>query len=101
MTSNQSRSLNTLFSYAFRASVAVHILSLGVLFFVLRNTFVGLPHVLIEIALTVMMALVAVLFVADMVTRRAETRSYSKAFDAVVGGLWCAFVTWLILLSLR
>jgi hypothetical protein len=47
------------------------------------------------------MAIVAVLFVADMVTRREETRSYSKALDAAVGTLWFVFVAWLVLLSLR
>ena len=96
-----SRKLNTMLSYAFRAAVGVHFACLYVLIFVLRKTLAGAQHYAVAVALTLLMAAVVALFVADMATRTDEERQNSKFIDGVIGLIWFATVAFLSMNSLR
>jgi uncharacterized SAM-binding protein YcdF (DUF218 family) len=95
------RDLNAIMSYLFRAAVGVHLGCPYVLIFVLPYTFIGLQHLVVAIVLTILMVAIAVLFVADMVTRKREGRVYSKLVDAGIGSAWIAVVGFLLLNNLR
>ena len=97
----EQRNLNTVVSRAFRTAVAVHFACLFVLFFVMRWTLVGAPHYVVAVILTVLMGVIAVLFVADMVTRGDESRGRAKLLDGIVGCIWFAVVGFLLMNSLR
>jgi len=97
----ESSNLNTAISYGFRTAVAVHFACLFVLIFVMRRTLVGVPHYVVAVVLTILMAVIAVLFVAAMATRKDERRGHSKLVDGVVGCVWFAVVGFLFVNSFR
>ncbi len=93
------RNLNTAISYAFRTAVAVHFACLFVLFFVLRWSLVAVR--IVPAVLSILMAVVGVLFVADMATRKDEGRGQSKLVDAIIGCVWFVVVAFLLMNSCR
>jgi uncharacterized membrane protein len=95
------RNLNTAFSYGFRSAVALHFASLFVLIFMLEDTLVGFRHHVVAVALSILMAVVAVLFMADMVTQKAEGREQAKVIDVILACTWFALVGYLVINSLR
>jgi uncharacterized membrane protein len=92
---------NTIVSYAFRSAVAAHFASLFVLFFVLKNTLGGAQHYTVAVVLTILMAMIAVLFVADMAMRTDAGRGHAKLVDGVIGLVWLAVVVVLSVNSIR
>jgi hypothetical protein len=97
----ENRNLNTVISYGFRTAVALHFVSLSVLTFGTRKAFVGFQHHVVAVVLTLLMAIIVVLFVADMVTRKDESRAYSKLVDVTVGSVWFAIAGFLVVNSVR
>lgn len=97
----ENRNLNTVISYGFRSAVGVHFVWLGVLTFGLRKTLVGFQHHAVAVVLTLLMAIIVILFVADIVTREDGSRAYSKLVDVAVGCVWFAVVGFLVMNSVR
>ncbi len=93
--------VNTISSYGFRAAVAIHLLSLVVLYFVVPITFLGTPHFFIGIWLTVLMAAILLLFIADMSTSVYEKRGRAKLVDVVIGVVWLCVVGPLLANNIR
>ena|SRR5690242_19922666 len=92
---------NTAISYAFRAAVALNVMSLIVLTFVLRNTLVGRPHVVVAVGLIILMVIEVVLFTIDMATRTVERRKRAKLIDFWIGCIWFVSLGFLFMNSLR
>ena len=97
----ENRNLNTVISYGFRSAVGVHFVWLGVLTFGMRKTLVGFQHHVVAVVLTLLMAIIVMLFVAAMVTRKDDSRTYSKLVDVAVGCVWFAIVGFLVMNSVR
>lgn len=60
----------------------------------MTHTLFGFRHYVIAVVLTLVMALVVVLFVADMAT--VGTARLAKAIDAIIGIGWAALVGFLV-----
>ena len=96
----ENRNLSTSLSYCFRTAIGLHFTCLCVLFFGIQNTLLGAQHCIASTPLTLLIVFVAVLFVADMVTRKDEGRKRSKLIDGAVGSVWVAIVVFLFMNSL-
>ncbi len=92
---------NTVVSYAFRSAIGAHFASLYVLIFGLKNTLFSAQHYAVAVALTILMAIIGVLFVVDMATRTDAGRGRSKLIDGVLGLIWLAVVVFLSVNSIR
>jgi ABC-type Na+ efflux pump permease subunit len=97
----ETRNTNTVISYGFRTAVGVHFVCLCVLTFGMSKTLIGFSHHAVALVLTTLMAIIGVLFVGDMATRKDERREHSKLVDVVVGCVWLAIVGFLVMNSLR
>ncbi len=97
----ERRSVNTTISYVFRVAVAAHFAFLYLLIFGLPYTLAGLQHFAVAVVLTVLMAMIAVLIVADMATRTDARRPHAKLIDGVIASTWLVVVGFLLLNDLR
>ena len=61
----------------------------------------GFRHHVVAVALTILMGVIAVLFMADMVTEKAEGREQAKVIDVILACTWFALVGYLVITSLR
>jgi hypothetical protein len=80
--------------WGFRIGVALHLVILYVLTFGMSSTLFGLWHYIVAVALTLLMGVIVVFFVADMAMPNASR--LSKAVDAVIGIGWSALVGFLV-----
>lgn len=85
-------------SWGFRAGVALHVIALYVMMFAMRSALSGAWHLVAAVALTLLISLIAFLFIADMTGSQSNL---SKAIDAFVGLGWSALVGFLISNSWR
>ena len=92
---------NTVVSYAFRSAVGAHFTSLFGLIFVSKTTLVGEQYRIVAVVLSILMAMIALLFVADMATRIEAERKHAKLIDGVLGLIWLAVVVFLSVNSIR
>ncbi len=67
----------------------------------MSKTLIGFRHHVVAVVLTTLMAIIGVLFVADMATRKDERREHSKLVDVGVCCVWLAIVGFLVMNSLR
>jgi hypothetical protein len=93
--------LNTPISYAFRAAVALNVAFLFVLTFVLRDTIVGRPHLIVAVCLSILMVMEVVLFIIDMSTPAVAARKHAKLIDFWIGCIWFISLGFLFMNSLH
>jgi hypothetical protein len=92
------KNINTTISYSLRFVVVLHA-GIFVLLFVLQRPQVpGANSALILSA--VLMFIVLALLIADWMTRKDETRKFSKLLDSIIGLGWLVTILTLVLRSL-
>jgi hypothetical protein len=81
-------------SIGFRTAVVLHFGILYVLTFGMKSTLLGFWHYIAAVGLSLLMAAIVALFVADMASPNSPR--LSRAIDAIIGIGWSAVVGFLI-----
>jgi hypothetical protein len=92
---------NRFVSGSFRVAVAAHFVCLYVLTFGMRRTLLGPVHYFAAAMLNLLMAIIVVLFTADMLTTKAESRRSPRIVDGALGLVWITIVGLLLSNNLR
>jgi len=92
------KNINTMISYSLRLVVVLHASLFVLLFALQRLPIPGANFALIVTA--VLTFIILMLLMADWMTRKDETRKFSKLLDSIVGLGWLVTILTLILRSL-